>query len=135
MRHAIAFLLLIATLTLGCSALTSVGSKLVGNALGASDDGVSVELDAQVGDRQNDVKSQIGGVQGTGEISAEGNAQVQVTTKATESNVERAEKVAITNNKQAPFWLIVLLILGWVLPDPVSMWTSFRNRRSGSVTK
>lgn len=135
MRKASTFLLLLTAFTLGCSALTSVGSKLVGNALGASDDGVLVELDAQVGDRQNDVKSQIGGVQGTGEISAEGNAQVQVTTKSTESNVERAEKVAITNNKQAPFWLIALLILGWVLPDPVSMWQSLKGRKNKHVTK
>lgn len=110
--------------------LTDIGAKMAGSAMGiAEDDGLSVELDAQIGDRQNDVDSQVGGVKGTGEVKADRGSKVNVVTKAAESNIEKAEKVEVTNNKQAPFWLIALLIIGWILPDPMQMWNSFRNRK------
>lgn len=122
---------IITLLIAGCSTLTDFGAKMAGSALGiAEDDGMSVELDAQIGDRKNDVDSQIGGVKGTGEVKADRGAKVMVVTKAAESNVEKAEKVEVTNNKQAPFWLIALLVIGWILPDPMQMWRAWRGGKS-----
>lgn len=120
----------------GCSTLTSIGAKMGASALGiAEDDGLSVELDAQIGDRKNDVDSQIGGVKGTGEVKADRGASVSVVTKAAESNVERADKVKVTNNNHPPFWMIALLVLGWILPDPMDMWRTYRDRKVKHVTK
>ena len=128
---------LIALLLTSCSMLTDIGAKMAGSAMGiAEDDGLSVELDAQIGDRQNDVETQIGnGVKGTGDVTATKGGKVNVLTKAAESNFEKAESVAITNNKQAPLWMILLLILGWVLPDPMRMWQSIRKPKGADNGK
>lgn len=78
-----------------------------------------LSVDAQIGDKEQEVAVQLGGVKGTEDISAKGNAVVNVDTASIESNVEEANEVTI-NNDPSP-WLYLILIGGWVLPTPMSM--------------
>jgi hypothetical protein len=99
-------------LLISCSMLQDIAS----NALtGASKDGVS--LDAQIGDRETETNTdvQAGGTKGTGDVSAAGNAKVEVNTETSSASVEEAENVTVNNT---PFWLVIVAILGWILPTP-----------------
>lgn len=83
---------------------------------GASKDGISAEL--HVGDKEID--SNIGGVQGTGNIEIK-KGNVTVTTAKITSNIEKAEAVSVYESPSPLF--ILLLVLGWVLPTPRSIYT------------
>lgn len=94
---------------------------MVQGALGVADkDGI--ELDAQVGDRENDV--QVGkGIKGTGEVKARDNATVNVNTsnKETASEVGTAETVNV-KNENIPPWVFLISLAGWMLPSPIEIW-------------
>lgn len=103
-------IILIATLS-ACSYMDLIKEVIPGM------DSGGISVDAQIGDRQNQVD--IGGVTGTGNIEVEDNGTVNVNTTAVDANVEQAEEVTI-NNGPAP-WILILLILGWVCPTPLTM--------------
>jgi hypothetical protein len=99
-----------------------MASKALG--LGGSDSGLSV--DAQVGDRENE--AQVGGARGAGDIEAEDNATVNVSTNKIDSQIEKAENVTI---QTIPPWVFLIALVGWILPTPLSMW----NNTFGRLTK
>lgn len=86
---------------------------------GATSKGLSV--DAQIGDK----KAEISGQKGTGDIKVKDNGTVSVNTSKTDSNIERAEEVTINNT--IPPWIMVLLLAGWILPQPSTMWINVKN--------
>ena len=110
--------LLIAYLCVVLSACGAIGALKA--FIPSSQSGLSV--DAQIGDKEQAV--QVGGVKGAKNISAKGNAVVNLDTAMIESNVEEANEVTI-NNDPSP-WLYLILILGWVLPTPMSMFRSLK---------
>jgi hypothetical protein len=68
-------------------------------------DGISVDAEMTIGDKKEEVNTEVVGE------------------KTTTHNV--ADKVYNTYqemNEAAPWWIILLLILGWVLPAPHHMW-------------
>lgn len=105
--------------------MASVATSTVGKLIGGSGDRLSVDTELQIGDKEidTDVDTQIGGtrVQGTGEIIAKDHAVVVVDTKVSQAHVERTDSVTIQN---IPPYVLILLILGWVLPDP---WPTVRS--------
>lgn len=111
----IAYLCIILT---SCAALDMVKKFLPG-----ASEGVSV--DAQIGDREGSLA--VGGARGAGNIKAEDEATVNVITSSNKAKIESANEVTIHNGPS--FWLYALLILGWVLPTPTSMFSSLRKVR------
>jgi hypothetical protein len=67
--------------------------------------GVNVESEVVVGDKEEAVNTDVRIAEDATEISAE-----TVTTNKTEIN------------EGASWWMVGLLILGWVLPSPAQMW-------------
>lgn len=104
----------------GCSAILPYASKLLG---GAAKDGISV--DAQLGDRENDVGTQLGGSTGTRDIKAKGNAQVNVTSESGATKVASADKVTIQN---IPPWVFLVALIGWILPTPNSIYKGIKTK-------
>ncbi len=96
-----------------CAALDVVKSYLGSKA----QDGISI--DAQIGDRENEL--QAGGARGAGKIEAKGRSQVHVTTSQAGAKIGKAEVVKVQNT---PPWVVLLLILGWVCPTPRQMFKS-----------
>lgn len=82
-----------------------------------------IEVDAQIGDRENKVI--VGG--GTTSQAArdikgnKGTVNITTATKQTGTEVKGAESVKVNNTNVSPF-ILLLLILGWVLPTPASIW-------------
>lgn len=95
----------------GCSAITGALTSAIG---ASSKSGMSAEL--HVGDKEID--SNIGGVQGTGNIEVK-KGNVSVTTSKNTSNIEQAEAVSIYESP-SPIY-ILLMLLGWILPTPRAM--------------
>lgn len=56
-----------------------------------------IEVDAQIGDREN---------------------KIEVNTSTVGPQIEKAE---VVNIEQIPVWVLLLLVLGWVLPTPTDM--------------
>ena len=54
--------------------------------------------------------------------------QSVVTEVGSETNNQQAESIVNNITDEAPIWLILFGMIGWVLPSPQSMWTSWRNR-------
>jgi hypothetical protein len=111
MKHLALTYLLIITLG-GCSALTKMASFVPGV---GGDKGLSV--DAQIGDRENDLK--LGGTTGTGDIKAEDNAHVEVNTATSEASFEKAETVTINYTN---YWVLaaLLAVVTLFVPSPLS---------------
>ena len=102
--------LLIVVCLAGCSALSAVSTLLPGLA----DKGISV--DAQIGDRENDLS--LGGARGAGDIRAEDDATVIVTTSTNEAQIETAGTVIIENRD--PWMLLALLaVVTLFVPSPL----------------
>lgn len=97
-----------------------MGAGAVQGALGTSKQG-GIELDAQIGDKETKTNLQTSGTRGTGDVSAKGNAKVNVNSESSGTKFDNATGVNI-KNENIPLWVILVLILGWVLPDPMSMW-------------
>ena len=68
-----------------------------------------MNVDAQIGDQKNTVAK----VQGTGDIEAD-----NVTVTTTDKNIEADE---VTVNEGPSLLFIGLLLLGWILPTPMTM--------------
>ena len=111
-----------------CAALDFAKKMLPG-----MDGGVSV--DAQIGDRDGSIA--VGGARGAGNIKAKDEATVNVVTSTNKTKVEKANEITI-NNDPSP-WLYGILILGWVLPTPTSMFRSsigwWRRKRKNKNVK
>lgn len=89
------YLVLIALLTLnGCAVWDWI--KPAGN-------GISVDTEIVAGDK---------------DINTEVNANKETTTNTADAITQTYNNV----NEQYPWWVIALLILGWVLPSPRRMW-------------
>jgi hypothetical protein len=114
---------LFAFIVLGCSALDF--AKIGKSVLGASDKG-GLSVDAQIGDRKNDVDTDVGSTNTTGNVSAKGNGTVRIENESASSKVESAEKVTVNN---VPVWIVLLALLGWVCPTPQDMVRKYRDRR------
>ena len=78
-------------------------------------EGLSVDAEMVVGDKQEEVNTEIVG-------------KKETTVNTADSIVNTYQTV----NEQYPFWVVALLILGWVLPSPHQMWSSFWRKRHGS---
>jgi hypothetical protein len=107
---------------IGCSALTDVAGGAIKGALGGDDGGIA--LDAQVGDNESETSLQSKGARGTGDVIAKDDAHVEVNTEQVDTQVRSAEKVNITNQEIAPWYLIIsisCMILFWTLPAPSQM--------------
>ena len=101
--------LLVVVSLVGCSAL----SKLPALIPGMADKGISV--DAQIGDRENELA--LGGARGTGDIRAEDDATVNVTTSTSDAQIEKAGTVIIKNYD--PWMLLALLaVITLFVPSP-----------------
>ena len=68
-------------------------------------EGISVDAEMTIGDKTEEVNT---------EIAAEKNTTHNVADQVYNTYQEM--------NEAAPWWIILLLILGWVLPAPHSMW-------------
>lgn len=110
---------LVALPLLGCSTLKDIGTGAVKGAMGGDKGGI--ELDTQLGDRETETNLQTAGARGTGDVSAKDNAKVNVKSESAGTKFNKATGVNI-KNENVPLWVVLLLILGWVLPDPVKMW-------------
>lgn len=111
-------ILFVALLTLvfialsGCSGvLPSVAGMAAESFLGGS--GPGVDVSAQVG-RTN---TRTIGTSAVTETRLQGNTAetIRQTTSTTKVQTERAETVVVN---EAPFWLVLLALLGWFLPTP-----------------
>ena len=101
--------LLIVVCLSGCSALSAISTLMPGLA----DKGISV--DAQIGDRENELS--VGGARGTGDIKAEDDATVNVTTSTSEAQIEQADTVIIQSYD--PWMLLGLLaVITLFVPSP-----------------
>lgn len=110
-------ILIVTAILASCSAVTSAVTSAMGM---GSKDGISAEL--HIGDKEIDTN--LGGVQGTGNIEVK-KGNVIVTTAKITSNIERAENVDVYESPSPLF--ILLLVLGWVLPTPRSIYTRSKN--------
>jgi len=73
--------------------------------------GIQTEIEVVAGDKNQEVA--------TGAV---------VGKKETNNNTADAiTQTYNTMNEQAPWWVIVLLVLGWVMPSPSNMWKGFVN--------
>lgn len=108
---------------MSCSTLKDMATGAAKSALGADKGGI--ELDAQVGDRETDTNIQTDGARGTGDVHAKDNARVSVDTRKIDSNFDKAENVSILN-EHAPPWLVILLLMGWIMPTPLSMFKTVK---------
>ena len=110
------------SLVAGCSTLKDAAVSAL---TGASKDGIS--LDAQVGDRENEV--QAGGMKGTGDVSAKGKAKVQIKNEQSKARVDQAETVIIEN---IPWWVFLIAISGWIVPTPTTIYKWVRRFSKGN---
>ena len=60
-------------------------------------------------------------VAGDKEINTEVNGKKETTTNTADAITQTYNNV----NEAYPWWVVVLLILGWVTPSPTQMWKSF----------
>lgn len=124
MRKLIALVVVAFSLT-ACSALDWVKPFLPGG-----NDGISAE--AQVGDRNNalgdheEYSQEIEVEDVTGDVSIK--SESTKVEQRSEVRVDNAADVSVTN---ISVWLILLLILGWLLPTPTTMWRGIRNAWKG----
>ena len=107
------FVIVLSVFLASCSMLP----KLLSGAFSSG----GVQSDIQVGDRDNAL--QIQGARGSGDIVAKDDAVVNVTSSNADQNIDKAETVNITN--VSPL-VLLLLILGWVLPTPTSMFRGLK---------
>jgi len=52
------------------------------------------------------------------------NTEVSGKKETTNNTADAITQTYNSVNKQAPWWIIVLLILGWILPQPSKMWSN-----------
>ncbi len=109
MKHLVVALLLALTVA-ACSPMDILST--VGSVVGGGKAGVSVPIDAQIG-RENTRTAVVVGDQVTGG-STVNNSKI---------DVEEAREVTI--NESPSFWFMVLFALGWLLPSPKDIMTSF----------
>ena len=117
-----------------CVVLTACGAISALKAFSPlPDSGLNIET--QIGDKEQELAVEVGSTKGTEDISAKGNAVVNVDTASIEANVEEANEVTIRNDPSP--WLYLILIGGWVLPTPMSMFRSsvgwFKKRKNNDV--
>lgn len=122
MKRILLFLMIVSTVS--CSTIKDLATGAAKGALGVDKGGI--ELDAQIGDRETDTDIQLDGAKGTGDVSAKDNAKVEVNTRRIDSNFDKAENVSILN-EHAPPWLVVLLLVGWLCPTPISMFRTVKS--------
>ena len=67
--------------------------------------GLSVDTEIVVGDKEEEINTEV-----------VGNKEITHNTADTIANTYQ------TMNEQAPWWVMILLILGWLLPMPSQMW-------------
>lgn len=68
-------------------------------------DGIAVDAEMTIGDKTESINT---------EVTAEKNTTTNMADKVYNTYQEM--------NENAPWWIILLLILGWVLPAPHHMW-------------
>jgi len=104
---------------LGCSTLDVV-KKIIP---GMGDDG-GIKVDAQIGDKKNDLG--IGDKKGAGDIKV-GKGNVAVTTDNSDksASIEGNVREVIVNNGPS-LWYLLLLVMGWILPMPSIMWRQLK---------
>jgi hypothetical protein len=105
MRKLLLSLLLASSLT-GCA---------VWDWIKPASDGISVDTEIVAGDKKEEIAT--GAVVGKKE--------------ETHNTADVIHQTYETINKQAPWWVIVLLIIGWVLPEPSRMWAGIKNAIMG----
>lgn len=88
-----------------------------------------------------------GGVNANAQVGAENTQQVVANQEETNNEVAgdqtnnevgssvTASEIGRISNTNTSWWIIVLLIIGWVLPTPQRMWQAWRNRRQDTKTQ
>ena len=103
----------------GCLGTGFVVSKLLG---GGKSSGPTVNADVQVG--KNNTKALVSNSEST-DTKAGDNAVI--TNTKVESQLAPSGNVDSINvmNQDIPLWMILLLVLGWILPSPIEIWSGF----------
>lgn len=114
---------MVTMLTLSCSMLTDFAGKAITGAMTGDKKGIS--LDAQVGDRENEVT--LGEKVGVGDIQAKDGGSVNVKNVKSDTKFESAGEVVI-QYENIPPWLIILLLITWALPTPTSCWRAIKQK-------
>ena len=113
--HCIALTMLLLT---SCSALDVMKSAM------SAGEPSGISVDAQIGDRENDV--QLTGtkvIEGSLTASDDSTVIVDTSTHETASQIETA---GVVNIEQIPTSVLLLLILGWLLPTPTTMYRGIK---------
>lgn len=88
-----------------------------------------------------------GGVNANAQVGAENTQQIVANQEETTNEVGRdqinnsvgssvtAAEIGKISNTNTSWWIIALLIAGWVLPTPQGMWQAWRNRRQDTKTQ
>lgn len=97
--------LVLALLLTACSPLDVIKSAFGGGS------GPSLEVDTTVGDKEESVVGRVGD---TTEIASE----------------SISGGINTTNVQDIPFWVILLLILGWMLPSPTELYREIKTWRN-----
>lgn len=106
---------------ISCSAILPIAKDLL---LGASKDG-GISAEAQIGDRENDIGAQIDGSTGARDIKTGSGSTVDVKSENSNARVGNANRVTVQN---VPPWVMLLLLLGWLLPTPSSIFKGIKNK-------
>jgi len=78
-------------------------------------DGISVDAELTIGDKSEEIAT--GAVVGKKET--------------THNTADAITQTYNTINKEAPWWVLILLVLGWILPEPSRMGTWIKNTIMG----
>lgn len=102
-------MLILASSLAGCSWLGVVKDVFM-----PSSSGLSVDAELTVGDKQEEVNTEVVGNKET-----------------THNTADVLNQTYETVNEAAPWWVVLLLILGWVLPEPTRMGRWIRGKVKG----
>ena len=118
-------LFLFTFLMLSCSSLTPLG--IAKGALGFGDKG-GIDVSANIGKEIEDEDNAVKIVGQTTDIKAE---KVEGGINSVEGNSIKAEKIdgglSFTTIQAMPMEMQLLMILGWILPSPSSIWNGLLN--------
>tara|TARA_R110002051_G_scaffold291216_1_gene355131 strand:+ start:430 stop:786 length:357 start_codon:yes stop_codon:yes gene_type:complete len=99
----------------GCEVLSMISSVMPSS-------GISADL--QVGDDTNSLSKTNNSI---GDIEAEDNSVVNLSTSTSDSRIDSAENVNIS--EESPWWVYLLIIIPWFIISPQDIIRKFKNRK------
>ena len=108
-------ILCLISLLQGCEVLSMISSVMPSS-------GISADL--QIGDENTSLSKNSSSI---GDIEAEDDATVNLSTNTSDSHITGAENVNITNT---PWWVFLLVIIPWFILSPQEIYRKIRNART-----